>query len=195
MVDDEKGAENDSGVEESSAANQNRHSQENQHSDEQTREVRQRIVDDSSVDNGEERTKGTRSIGLLEISGLVTVLAASIYVLGIFAYWIPISRIYTKDINTALYATSQIPRTIIAGQGVTGFIGPWLMVTVVLLGYAWVAWTFVATFEGGPEWMASINRVMRKVYGPSIGLTIIAFLAPTYVPFLPGPTFQLWKRP
>lgn len=94
--------------------------------------------------------------------------------------------------STALYATSQIPRTIIAGQGVKSFFGPWLLVTVILPASGWVAWGLAAEVEddeGGPKWLAFLRWPLRKIYNPSFVMSFFAFFAPYYVATYAGTDF------
>ena len=47
-----------------------------------------------------------------ELSSLVLVFGAMIYVLGFLAFLVPIWKEVTHDVPTAMYATSLVPRTV-----------------------------------------------------------------------------------
>jgi hypothetical protein len=68
---------------------------------------------------------------MIEIGDLAAILTAtgiSIYVLGLVGLAIPRSKI-TKDTSTAWYATSLIPRIVVAGQGARIWLGLPLILT------------------------------------------------------------------
>src|SRR5215208_3196674 len=68
---------------------------------------------------------------MIEIGDLAAILTAtgiSIYVLGLVGLAIPMRKI-TKDTSTAWYATSLIPRIVVAGQGARIWLGLPLILT------------------------------------------------------------------
>ena len=64
-------------------------------------------------------------------SGLLAVLGAMTYVLGMFALWVPVTRTYTHSFYTAWHAASLVPRNVVAGLGVERIVA-WPLVGVVL---------------------------------------------------------------
>lgn len=56
-------------------------------------------------------------------SGMLAVLGAMVYVLGLLALWLPIAQSYTQDFATAWYAASLGPTTLVAGLGVKTLFG------------------------------------------------------------------------
>lgn len=70
-------------------------------------------------DESEDKTKRFSFLAAFtEISALLAVAAIGVYVVGLFALWITISRTFTNDFSTAWYAVSLVPREVVAGQGV-----------------------------------------------------------------------------
>ena len=93
-------------------------------------------------------------------AGLVAGVGALTYVLGLLALWIPINRTYTNDLDTAWYATSLIPNTMVAGIGAGKLLAmasvrPILFLTAFVgllaaISYAYRHWGFrgmVITFN------------------------------------------------
>jgi len=62
-------------------------------------------------------------LGIAEIAALITILAAAIYILGMFALVYPIYRDVAKNSPTTLYVVSLVPRTVVAGHGVRLLVG------------------------------------------------------------------------
>lgn len=63
------------------------------------------------------------TLSLGELSALTATIGALSYLLGLFVFALPIRRVYSIDMSTAWYATSLVPKTVVAGQGVTGMLG------------------------------------------------------------------------
>jgi uncharacterized membrane protein YhaH (DUF805 family) len=68
-----------------------------------------------------------------ELSALVVIFGVSIYVLGLFAVWVPITLTYTHDFSTAWYAVSLVPQPTMAGFGVRQLLYPLLITILVLI--------------------------------------------------------------
>jgi hypothetical protein len=62
-------------------------------------------------------------LGIAEIAALITILAATIYIMGMFALVYPIYRDVAKNSPTTLYVVSLVPRTVVAGHGVRLLVG------------------------------------------------------------------------
>jgi magnesium-transporting ATPase (P-type) len=78
-----------------------------------------------------------------QLSALTAVLVGSIYILGLLSLFVPLAINYTKDLTTAWYAVSLLPRPVVAGQGVLQLLSYPLLLTVVsvlsLLGFGVLA--------------------------------------------------------
>lgn len=68
-----------------------------------------------------------------EISAFLTVVATVVYTVGLAAVIVPLKRDYGLDFSTALYMTSYVPRTFVAGLGITNFFGAPLL-TIAIVG-------------------------------------------------------------
>ena len=60
-------------------------------------------------------------IGFAEVADLITVVGAGIYGLGLLRLAWPIHKRWNNDASTTWYATSLIPRAVVAGQGMRIF--------------------------------------------------------------------------
>jgi hypothetical protein len=63
------------------------------------------------------------TLSLGEISALTATVGGLTYLLGLFVFALPIRRVYPMDFSAAWHATSLVPKTVVAGQGVTGMLG------------------------------------------------------------------------
>jgi hypothetical protein len=91
---------------------------------------------ETKPDSGETPEQETRRwwTSIADISALVAVLAAAIYVLGLFTLWVPIYTTYTHDFEAAWHAASLVPRTLVAGLGVRQLLAfPLLVATIILI--------------------------------------------------------------
>jgi len=97
------------------------------------------------------------SIGIGDIAAVVTIAGVTIYALGLLGLAIPISTVFTKDMSTAWYAVSLMPRTVVAGQGVRIWIRwPFLLTTLLLL----IMWLLLGLgVEGANKPDLSIPRI------------------------------------
>ena len=67
------------------------------------------------------------------LSALTATVGGLTYLLGLFVFALPIRRVYEIDFTAAWYATSLVPKTVVAGQGVTGMLGAPLMIGVLFI--------------------------------------------------------------
>jgi hypothetical protein len=90
----------------------------------------------TSASNGSESPDGTAGDSgrfasylqsVAQISGLITGLAATIYILGLATLWLSIHVNYDTSLHTAWYAASEVPRTVVAGHGAKSLIWPALV--------------------------------------------------------------------
>lgn len=105
------------------------------------------------MDSGQETSTSKASTNhpwwkaIVEVSALVTVFAATIYVLGLFAVWLPLFANITHNFTTSWYAISLMPRMAIVGQGVTKLVGlPLIVVLAVVVMVALIP--FMVTYVG-----------------------------------------------
>jgi hypothetical protein len=75
---------------------------------------------DDAAEQGEPPWLGYVAAG----SGLLALMGAMIYGLGLFALWLYLSRTYQYDFATEWYAISLIPRTAVAGHGIRQLLTP-----------------------------------------------------------------------
>jgi hypothetical protein len=74
------------------------------------------------------------SIGIGDLAALITTVGVAIYVLGLIGLAIPMRSVTKeKDRSTAWYATSLIPRTVVAGQGASIYLGTSLILTISMI--------------------------------------------------------------
>jgi len=86
-------------------------------------------VDGTDASTKERGANGEHSGGMLrlaDVASLIAVAGAGTYVVGLFAFWYPISTTYTGDFATAWYATSLVSRNVIVGHGVQQLLLPYL---------------------------------------------------------------------
>jgi hypothetical protein len=106
--------------------------------------------------------------GLITIGSLATILTVAgvtIYVLGLVGLAVTIRIRLAKDIPTAWYAVSLLPRAIVAGQGIRIWLGWPLILTVAI-----ALWTFlIMTFE------LSVSRTLNLALGGAFYAVVIVF--------------------
>jgi hypothetical protein len=72
------------------------------------------------------------SIGIGDLAAILTAGGVTIYVLGLVGLAIPMWSV-TKDLSTAWYATSLVPRTVVAGQGASIWLRAPLILTISMI--------------------------------------------------------------
>jgi hypothetical protein len=75
-------------------------------------------TNDATSDRG---MRFTLSLG--ELSALTATVGGLTYLMGLFVFALPIGRVYPVDFTEAWYATSLVPKTLVAGQGASGMLG------------------------------------------------------------------------
>jgi len=65
-----------------------------------------------------------------QISGVATIIAATVYALGVFTLVLPISNSYNPTFTAAWYAVSVVPKTVVVGHGIRSLAWPSLALTV-----------------------------------------------------------------
>jgi excisionase family DNA binding protein len=102
--------------------------------------------DGEALGTKEREVKGEgegRALQLLDVASLLAVVSIATYVVGLFAYWYPISKNYTEDFSAAWYATSLVPRSVVVGHGVKQLLLPYL-VALLVFGVFGVCFLFLA---------------------------------------------------
>jgi hypothetical protein len=85
---------------------------------------------------GAESERGLlRTLG--DYSALIAIVAAAIYVLGLFSLLVPIMNAYEGGFTSAWYAVSLVPRNLIAGQGLRQLVfGPIMYFVAFFVAFA-----------------------------------------------------------
>jgi hypothetical protein len=84
----------------------------------------------SDGETGGSRRLSSYLQSVAQISGVVTIIAASIYALGVFTLVLPIANTYNSTFPAAWYAVSVVPRTVVAGHGISHLVWPSLALTL-----------------------------------------------------------------
>jgi len=71
-----------------------------------------------------------------QISGVVTIIAATVYALGVFTLVLPIVNSYNSTFAAAWYTTSVVPKTVVVGHGVKSLVSPSLALTLATTLFA-----------------------------------------------------------
>ena len=111
-------------------------------------------------------------IGLGDLAVLVTVAGVTVYVLGVIGLAIPMYRTFTFNMSTAWYASTLLPRTVVAGQGLRIWLKWPIALTVIFLFLAGIS-AFVLAYE-------------------SITADVVAVALLTF-PVLIVPWIEIWK--
>ena len=105
-------------------------------------------LNDSGSSEGE--TENSRRFSsylqsIAQISGVVTIVAATVYALGVFTLVLPISNSYNSTFDAAWYAVSVVPQTVVVGHGIKSLVWPSLALTLATTLFAltmlWVLYT------------------------------------------------------
>jgi hypothetical protein len=71
-----------------------------------------------------------------QISGVVTIIAATVYALGVFTLVLPIANSYNSTFAAAWYAVSVVPQTVVVGHGMKSLVWPSLALTLATTLFA-----------------------------------------------------------
>jgi hypothetical protein len=104
----------------------------------------------SGSPNGE--TAGSRRLSsylqsVAQISGVVTIIAATVYALGVFTLVLPISNSYNSTFPAAWYAVSVVPKTVVVGHGIKSLAWPSLALTVATTLFALMVCGFCTSYR------------------------------------------------
>jgi len=75
------------------------------------------------------------SIDIAGAATLITILATTMYVLGLMALGYPVYSRITKNSSTALYVVSVVPKTVVAGHGMRFLLGIPLVWTLLFAAF------------------------------------------------------------
>src|SRR5215211_3278829 len=109
---------------------------------------------DKTVYSGSKRTSASNGVGspkgdiggsrrlssylqsAAQISGVVTIIAATVYALGVFTLVLPIANSYNSTFAAAWYAVSVVPQTVVVGHGIKSVVWPSLALTLATTLFA-----------------------------------------------------------
>jgi excisionase family DNA binding protein len=93
-----------------------------------------------------------RAWDFAQVSAMIAIVAAAIYVLGLLSLWVPIRTIYTSDFVEAWYAVALVPRVVVAGLGVRQLVAFPLVLLALTFGSIFLV-----------SWLTSKSRLLRTV--------------------------------
>jgi hypothetical protein len=138
---------------------------------------------------------GDNTMGLVEISALVAILAASTYILGLISLCWPVYRRITKDPPVAIYAVSLVPRAVIASEGVRIFVGLPLIVSVSAVGMYWM-WQVEHNIVANVHHTSMTTGVLTFIGVIIAGLLLVGFIGGPIIAsirfFVPAVTSDGW---
>jgi hypothetical protein len=128
-----------------------------------------------------------RTITFGEASALLAVVGVGVYVLGLLALRVPLSRTYTGDYAASWYAVSLVPRTTVVGQGLVLLGFPLLLTLVASLLFVFQQLGVMAFGSRFAE---------RQAIAFALGLTVVALAASAIIillaPLLPEFSVLEW---
>ena len=105
------------------------------------------------TDAPQEKSRSSSASSLLgniaQISGLVTVVAGTVYILGMVTLVVPISTTYQTPITVAWYMASLVPKTVIAGFGVKSLVWPALFTVIPIAFIVVLILTLMSLLRAG----------------------------------------------
>jgi hypothetical protein len=126
---------------------------------------------------------------IAQISGIITVIAATVYVLGLFALLLPMLNKYDVSFHSAWYMVSLMPKTVIAGYGVKSLVWPALLTVVPIAFIVVMTLTLVsilvagarsAQYQANAAEKGELSRIMLfimavyLVYSAVLGVVLLA---------------------
>jgi hypothetical protein len=120
--------------------------------------------------SGDRRHWSSHLQSVAQISGVATIIAATVYALGVFTLVLPISHSYHASFPAAWYAVSMVPKTVVAGHGIKSLIWPSLALTVATTLFALIVlWLLYVMLIG---W----HHARLTVSHPAVNLTSLAVI-------------------
>src|SRR5215203_2417962 len=114
----------------------------------------------NDVPNGARTSSSPWWKAIVEVSAFFAVIAGTVYVVGLFALWIPLATQVTQDFSTSWYAISLIPHVTVVGQGIRTLLG-WPVLTLLI--FVTIPWAIplIAGYVAGPI-VRILIRPIRK---------------------------------
>jgi hypothetical protein len=128
-------------------------------------------------------TRGSRRVfsylqSVAQISGVVTIIAATVYALGLFTLLLPISNTYNSTFPAAWYAVSVVPKTVVVGHGVKSLVWPSLVLTLATTLFALaMLWVLHTSAIGWRHARAAAERPTLSLFAMANIYTFLSFLA------------------
>src|SRR5215218_4934343 len=131
---------------------------------------------DKTVYSGSKRTSASNGVGspkgdiggsrrlssylqsAAQISGVVTIIAATVYALGVFTLVLPMSNSYNSPFTVAWYTVSVVPKTVVVGHGIKSLVWPSLALTVATTLFALMVLWLLYTMSIGWRYARQIAR-------------------------------------
>ena len=133
----------------------------------------------NSTGSIESDTKSTKRISsyvqsIAQISGVVTIIVATVYALGVFTLVLPIANTYNTTVPAASYAVSVVPKTVVVGHGIKSLVWPSLALTLATTLFALtMLWGLHTLAIGWRHARAEAGRQAQSLYSM---VRIYAFL-------------------
>ncbi len=99
---------------------------------------------------------------IVELSALFAVIATTVYVVGLFALWIPLATQITHDFSTSWYAVSLMPQITVVGQGVKALLGYPLLIASALIAFPFLMSIFVEPL---------VRKLVRPLNKPAVAVS------------------------
>jgi len=150
-------------------------------------------------------------------TGVIAVLGVLTYAQGILMLWIPIWRTYSGDASTAWYATSLVPKTVVAGLGIGQLVMSGTKSTIMgIIAYLlsslvprysqhrWgnkarpiATWLLVAGFAVYAAWIFA--SVFREVFSWNLLMSVAAgvvtaIILPFSIALLASAVLKRWRK-
>jgi len=128
-----------------------------------------------------------------QISGIVTIIAATVYALGLFTLLLPISNTYNATFPAAWYAVSVVPKTVVVGHGIKSLVWPSLVLTLATMFFALaMLWVLHTSAIGWRHARAAAERPALSLFSILNIYTFLSVLTLTLALAVPVALFG-WK--
>jgi hypothetical protein len=112
-----------------------------------------------------------------QVSGVVTIIAATVYALGMFTLVLPISNSYNSTFPAAWYAVSVVPKTVVVGHGISSLAWPSLALTVATTLFAlMVLWVLYVVSIGWRHAKQTASRPTLYLNSLAVIYSLLALL-------------------
>jgi hypothetical protein len=128
-----------------------------------------------------------------QISGIVTIIGATVYALGLFTLVLPISSTYDPTFPAAWYAVSVVPKTVVVGYGIKSLVWPSLALTLATTFFALVMlWVLHTSAIGWRHARAAAERPALSLFAMANIYTFLSVLAVIFLFTVPVALFA-WE--